>query len=194
MSVVRTMAGKCGVIFLLLFGSSCDTPNSTLPRPLPIQGTEYSLSSGFLFEGAVVGLRSIQPASLSDNTEYCGYIAFEQSTNEVVRLDPVRGNVSNCAAPLPGPGYILVASYHSQGAPDRSKNSERPSYQDAIADTQDGVIGYVSTPQGNLWLVDPRTKLAYELCNDGCINRRNAIPSKVARVISFDELQDLDGL
>lgn len=160
--------------------------------PVVISGVNYDVHKGALFDGAVQALRLVHGRSLSENVEYCGFIAYEKSSQELVILSPERGDHSGCSSNKPGPTHILVASFHSQGATDVRKNSERPSYVDMTADTQDSTVGYVSTPKGGLWFVDPRSRRVYQLCIEGCMSGRERITARITRTIDAFRLKQLD--
>lgn len=110
----------------------------------------------------------IQPVSIAENREYCGYIALDPQGN-LTATPPKAGTTGHCRANDPAPGLVLIASYHTHGGFSRDYNSETPSYDDLSADIQEGVDGYVATPGGRFWYNDARAREAQLICGPGCV-------------------------
>ena len=114
-------------------------------------------------------LAQLQAPSIRQGREYCGVIA--RAPSGVYRVLPARrGRADSCLPSDRGTrGLAVVASYHTHGAYGAEYDSEVPSLDDVRGDMEEGVHGFVSTPGGRLWHIDPRTGRARQVCGTGCL-------------------------
>jgi hypothetical protein len=110
----------------------------------------------------------IQPRSIHENVEYCGYIGYDK-TGKLVATEPWRGAVDNCGTDIFLPGFEAIASYHTHAAYSRDMDSEVPSVDDLKIDFDEGVNGYVATPGGRVWLILNDERYTVQLCGPGCV-------------------------
>ncbi len=128
------------------------------PRPDPLE-------TDALARAVLAGL---QPMSFEDEVEFCGYIARQPSGE--LRASPARrGTFDTCTYSEPGKDEELLASFHTHGSFTLEYDAEVPSVDDMLGDIEDGTIGYVSTPGGRLWRIDPDTEVAIQLCGLDCL-------------------------
>jgi len=103
--------------------------------------------------------------------EHCGMIGRNQQGN-LVTTKPRVGSAGSCQpkglSRLRGKVEEL-ASYHTHGAHDPRMDAEVPSLTDLRADEADGVIGFVSTPGGRLWVIEPEYDRVRLICGPGCL-------------------------
>ncbi len=135
-------------------------------------------------------LDRIQPRSIAQNREYCGYIGFD-AQGALASTRPVRGTAIECQ-PEPEDGLELFASWHTHGAFDEDAWSEVPSVNDIEADEDEGVDGYVSTPSGRVWFVDTEDMVVSQVCGPDCVfadrRHRMGVDGKIAQSYSYEEL------
>lgn len=113
-------------------------------------------------------LNSIQAQSIAERREFCGYISRTR-TGSFTATSPKRGTFASCDLFAPGPN--VVASYHTHGAFGFEYDNEVPSDVDLLGDIQFNLIGYISTPGGRFWRVDPEARRASQVCGIGCLIR-----------------------
>lgn len=111
-------------------------------------------------------LNAIQPASIAESREYCGYI-YETEDGGLAATAPVRGATDYCD--LPDPDETVIASYHSHGGFSPDFDNEVPSVDDLLGDFEAGIDGYVGTPAGRVWHNDVETETTTQLCSVACI-------------------------
>lgn len=111
-------------------------------------------------------LDTIQPTSIAEIREYCGYI-YVTDTGALAATAPARGTEDFCD--LPAPDDTVVASYHTHGGFSDVYDNEVPSLDDMRGDFNDGIDGYISTPGGRLWQIDHQDRVARQLCNRPCM-------------------------
>lgn len=112
-------------------------------------------------------LDQMQARSFAANREYCGLFG-RGDDGFIVATPPRLGNLDSCLPPDVASDFNAFATYHSHGAFDPEIDSEVPSSYDLVADREDGLIGYISTPGGRVWRsADGRAEL---LCDLGCIS------------------------
>jgi hypothetical protein len=111
-------------------------------------------------------LNDIQPASIAEGREYCGYI-FESGAGGLAATAPRRGSEDYCD--LPEPDDSVIASYHTHGGYSEDYDNEVPSTDDVMGDFDAGIDGYIGTPGGRVWLVDYDAQIARQLCSEMCI-------------------------
>ncbi|WP_082152671.1 DUF4329 domain-containing protein [Candidatus Rhodobacter oscarellae] len=63
----------------------------------------------------------------------------------------------------------IIASFHTHGGFDEDADSEVPSVSDVLADMEEGLDGYLSTPGGRFWFIDGQTGVSRQLCGLGCL-------------------------
>lgn len=114
-------------------------------------------------------LTGLQHRSFRSGREFCGLLG-RNTEGKIVATRPRRGNHDSCR-----PGNFLrsstvaLASYHTHGAYDHDADSEVPSFEDLSADIEEGLLGYVATPGGRLWVNNPDTALSIQLCGLRCL-------------------------
>jgi len=114
-------------------------------------------------------LTGLQSRSFKTGREFCGLLGRNKD-GAIVATRPRRGNANDC---LPftfrGRGITALASYHTHGAYDHDADSEVPSYADLVADTSEGLIGFVATPGGRLWVNLPDQAISRQICGLRCL-------------------------
>ena len=148
----------CALIVLVAI-SACEGPGEYSE---PIAGPRTKNSDVF----AKAFLDQMQARSFEDNREYCGLFGRD-AEGYVIATAPVVGMRDTCQIPDTEEEFKAFASYHSHGAYDYGADSEVPTSNDLLADQDEGVIGYISTPGGRVW----RTNygVAVQICGRGCI-------------------------
>ncbi len=125
-----------------------------------------------VIEAARVTLAGIQNDSFSKNREICGLIGRNAQGNLVVTR-PRKGSAEGCR---PRSFFIfrdieVLASYHTHGAHIPGETVEVPSTYDLDADAEEGIYGFVSTPGGRFWIIEPEKDRVRMLCGMGCLPR-----------------------
>lgn len=152
------------VAFLALGLAACEGDFEKIqvpPRDIPQTQEEINLARRTL--------NNLQARSFAENREYCGYIGRHRTTGRLVASKPTPGTTASCAAPLPDASMRILASYHTHGAYLKEYENELPSVTDVRATVLLQVDGYVSTPGGRFWHIDPVTKTARQICSLGCL-------------------------
>lgn len=194
-------------IISLLVLTGCYAPNlgqdkfPTAPAnaaQLHLAGTTYSIaplnppSSAAADTFARVFLNEIQPRSITEGVEYCGFF-FITDTGQIFGTPPVRGRRAGCDLIAPEPGQGVFASYHTHGAYSPAYASEVPSLIDLQGDFQLGIDGYVSTPAGRVWVVEFQTRSTAQICGRNCVyadpNYDPRAERSVAQSYTMDELR-----
>lgn len=111
-------------------------------------------------------LNDLQPQSIAEGREYCGYI-FETASGDLAATAPQRGGEDYCD--LPQSDDSTLASFHTHGQFSEDYDNEVPSIDDVEGDFEAGIDGYISTPGGRVWLVDYEAQIARQLCNTLCV-------------------------
>lgn len=109
----------------------------------------------------------LQPKSIADNREYCGYFGLDENNN-FVATRPVRGREGSCISWNPPSTMEIFASYHTHGAFSYDFDSELPSTNDLRADIAQQVNGYIATPGGRIWFNDASRERAVMICGRNC--------------------------
>ncbi len=135
-------------------------PEVTEPRPQPRSAAEISYIKA--------ALNALQPRSIAENREYCGYFGLDPAGNFMIST-PNRGDESGCLPEQPPQSMTPIASYHTHAAYEADYDSEVPSTNDLIGDISEGVDGYIVTPGGRLWFNNARARTAIMLCDLGCL-------------------------
>ncbi len=147
-----------------------------------------------LIEAARVTLAGIQNNSFSANREYCGMIG-RNSAGSLVVTRPRKGRQDSC---LPrnfrSNDIEVLASYHTHGSYDYEADAEVPSVDDFDADSDEGVIGFVSTPGGRFWIILPERGLVKQLCGIGCLPQdpdfERGVAGKIPKQFTRNQLID----
>lgn len=111
-------------------------------------------------------LNDLQPTSIAEGREYCGYI-YEGPSGQLFATQPRPGRAAYCD--LPEPSASVIASYHTHGSFSDLYDNEVPSVDDVTGDFDAGIDGYISTPGGRVWLVDYDAQIARQLCAALCV-------------------------
>ena len=117
-------------------------------------------------EYAKAFLDSIQPVSIAESREYCGFFVLSPD-GSIEGTRPRAGTADSCAA-----GFVpvnAVASYHTHGGYLPDYFNEIPSVSDALSAIDVSLNDYVSTPGGRFWRVDGVSGRAILLCDEGCL-------------------------
>ncbi|MCF6327352.1 MAG: DUF4329 domain-containing protein [Devosiaceae bacterium] len=109
----------------------------------------------------------LQPKSIAENTEYCGYFGIDENDN-FVATTPAKGDTDSCLANDPPENLDLFATYHTHGAYMFDADSELPSLNDLEADIDEYLDGYVATPGGRIWFNSVDRETAIMLCGRNC--------------------------
>lgn len=139
-------------------------------------------------------LNELQPRSIREGVEYCGAIGYDAYHDEFVVFEASRGQVHKCDFLVPAFNEIeIVASYHTHGNYNTLYDSELPSPEDYYGDKESGTYGYVATPGGRLWFINPKTRSVMLICQNGCIISDRFFAPHVERPIrSFYTIEDLE--
>lgn len=119
-------------------------------------------------QNAVAFLDDLQPQSIAENREYCGFFGRDAS-GAFAASDPIRGGSDYCDLDIEAPVFEVLASYHTHAAFDTNAENEVPSDTDLISDIADDVYGFIATPGGRIWLTDPDARNARQICGIGCV-------------------------
>lgn len=144
---------------LALTLAACETPARG-----PIAGELPRMTDADAY--ARVFMDRLQAASFDSNREFCGLFARD-AEGYVIATKPVMGDHYRCQPPNVPDSVTPFASYHTHGAFDPEIDSEVPSSFDLVADREEGLVGYISTPGGRLWRSAGGN--ARLLCGPGCI-------------------------
>ncbi len=111
-------------------------------------------------------LDGLQPTSIAESREYCGYI-FETADGRLAATPIIRGGEDFCD--LPDPDDNTIASFHTHGGFSDKYDNEVPSIDDVAGDFDAGINGYIGTPAGRVWMIDFDAQIARQLCSAMCI-------------------------
>ncbi len=109
----------------------------------------------------------LQPKSIAENREYCGFFGFDSNDNYVA-TKPTPGDEGSCYSDDPPENIFIFASYHTHGGFSYDYDSEVPSSDDLAADVAEEVDGYVATPGGRIWFNNAEQERAVLLCGRNC--------------------------
>lgn len=158
-----------------------------------LEYADIEVTSAFHRE-AIIFLDALQPASIAENREYCGYFGLDDM-GAFAATDPVPGGPVSCDLPRNAPGIAIVASYHTHAAFDPVIDGELPSVNDVMSDIEHGTHGYIATPAGRVWFIDWQARTARQVCGPGCVARDPSYDGGVfGPVAPFYTLTDLIGL
>jgi len=122
-----------------------------------------------LIEAARVTLAKTQTDSFIYNREYCGLIG-RNAAGQLVATRPRQGWKSSCRPRSFFSADIeALASYHTHGAQVPGETVETPSTYDLQADAEEGILGFVATPGGRFWVIEPEKGRVRMLCGAGCL-------------------------
>lgn len=110
----------------------------------------------------------LNPRSIQDQVEYCGYIGFTQD-GELAYSQPTRGDEGSCLSDDPYILELITASYHTHGGFSTDYSSELPSGTDMEGDEEEGIDGWVATPGGRLWYIDTTDMITRQIRGIGCL-------------------------
>jgi len=113
-------------------------------------------------------LAELNPISIRENREYCGYLGFDED-GKLAFSQPARGDGESCEPDDPDGLAVVVASYHTHAAYSPDYYNELPSGDDVEGDEAEGIDGYVATPGGRLWYVDTEDMVISQICGIGCL-------------------------
>ena len=135
-------------------------------------------------------LAILQPASILENREYCGFIGYRDDGTLAV-TPPEVGTSHRCTSTWPE-DMEVVASYHTHSAYDPDSWSEIPSATDIEGDEAFGIDGYISTPGGRFWFVDTTDMVVSQLCGIGCLPSDPqfdpTVDGKIRKSYTYEEL------
>lgn len=116
-------------------------------------------------------LDDLQQRSFAERIEYCGMI-FEQADGSLGSTNVIAGHEAECDITyFDMPGMLPVASYHTHGEFNKNYDSEVPSLIDLNSEIESGMLGFVATPGGRLWRVDPNDRAVVQVCGAGCLRQ-----------------------
>lgn len=110
----------------------------------------------------------LQPISIRENVEYCGYVGFS-ADGRLIASRATRGDEGSCLADDPRDIEVITASYHTHGSYSPDYYNEVPSGDDMEGDEEEGIDGWVATPGGRLWYIDTEDMIARQVCGIGCL-------------------------
>ena len=134
--------------------------NTSGRRPQPRTAAEVAYMK--------VQMAALQPRSISENREYCGYLGVLPN-GDLTITPPRRGKPAGCTPPNPPANMRVLASYHTHAAYAPRFDSEVPSATDLVSDISEGINGYIATPGGRLWFSDGAAQKTYQLCGVACL-------------------------
>lgn len=111
---------------------------------------------------------AIQPRSIAENREYCGYLGLLPNGDFAIS-GPRRGDPSGCLPDEPPGNMRVIASYHTHAAYAPRYDSEVPSTTDLESDFGEGINGYVATPGGRLWFNNRFDRTTMQVCSISCL-------------------------
>ncbi len=137
----------------------------------------------------------LQPISIADNREYCGYFGIDEN-GQFVATKPNKGREDSCLADEPPPNMEIFASYHTHGAFSVDADSETPSSGDLEADISEEIDGYIATPGGRIWFIDSLEGAAMLICGRNCTvsddRYEDGIYPEIKDYYSLEELYERD--
>ncbi len=144
-------------------------PKGMAPLSVPqLPGTGVRPSDEAAHAFAIGFLDALQPKSVAERREYCGYF-YTRSDGAIAATPPRPGTFATCDMPAPDPRLGVFASYHTHGAFGPGYDNEVPSVTDLLSDFDFGIDGYVSTPGGRVWHVDFGSRTTRQVCGLRCV-------------------------
>ena len=136
-------------------------------------------------------LDSLQPASIAESIEYCGYI-YTLDDGTLAATPARRGAEDYCD--LPEASDDVIASFHTHGGYSDLYDNEVPSVDDVLGDFESQIDGYVGTPGGRVWLIDYESGIISQVCNRECItadpNDDPADAGFIPQTFTLEELRE----
>lgn len=121
-----------------------------------------------LISAAKRTLEIAQNPSFETGAEHCGLLG-QIAGARYIATKPRRGFANSCKPKDFSGDVDVIASYHTHGSYNPDAFAEVPSSNDVEADIAEGVFGFVSTPGGRLWMINPLTGTSTMLCDIGCL-------------------------
>lgn len=173
----------CLTLFLALGLITWGLPASTQPLSRAELKEQHRL--------ALQVLDALQPRSIAENREYCGVIRRAPGGKLFIGAISA-GEEATCAYSSDQETSLVVASFHTHGPHSPSYDAEVPSITDLESDFALGSYGYVATPAGRVWLIDPFAQHATLLCGRGCVTADPTYrPADTGRLLSRYTLRSL---
>ncbi len=143
---------------------------SAVPAPAPEAAQPVAPRPRSAAEVAFIKakLNAIQPRSIVEDREYCGYLGTLPNGDFAIS-GPKRGAPAGCTPDNPPADLRIIASYHTHAAYAPRFDSEVPSATDLEGDISEGINGYVSTPGGRVWYSDSAARSTTQICGIGCV-------------------------
>ena len=143
-------------------------------------------------------LASLQRGSFRENREYCGMIG-RTPAGELIASPARRGRTNGCdARGFKDRSIKVLASYHTHGGYQANADSEVPSVSDMDMDMHDKVVGFVATPGGRLWIVDPKSRSVKQVCGIGCLPKdprfKSGMAGPIPKSLSRKQLAKRQGM
>ncbi|PTX55566.1 uncharacterized protein DUF4329 [Litoreibacter ponti] len=114
-------------------------------------------------------LTGLQARSFKTGREFCGLIG-RTAQGQLVATKSYRGGLDGCTPRnFRDESIEPIASFHTHAAYDPDADSEVPSFNDLVADTDEGVVGFVSTPGGRFWVTIPEQDRVVQICGLRCL-------------------------
>lgn len=120
-----------------------------------------------IIDMALEELVVLQELSLQSGREYCNIIALD-AYGELIASKPRRGREATCKPRDPRGTVEVVASLHTHGTHDEYYDSEMPSTDDMLGDMDEGILGFIATPGGRIWMLDGLDGTGELLCGASC--------------------------
>ena len=121
-----------------------------------------------LISAAKRTLEIAQKPSFETGVEHCGLLG-QITGARYVASKPKRGRKNSCQPKNFSGDVEVFASYHTHGSYSTNADAEVPSSSDVEADMVEGVFGFVATPGGRMWMINPVSGVATMLCDLGCL-------------------------
>lgn len=135
--------------------------------PMILSGCFEVVSYDGIEDVAVDSLSKVQERSIREEREYCGWVLYDEK--RLFPSDVVPGSLDRCKMPEVPRNSRIVASFHTHGNHSPEYYSEIPSQLDVAGEIQARTFGFVSTPGGRVWVIDPFERLISEVCGEGCL-------------------------
>lgn len=117
---------------------------------------------------AMAELEVLQELSLAAGREYCSILALDED-GRLIASKPRRGWRSSCRPRDPRGAVEIIASLHTHGTHHPDYDSEMPSTNDMLGDMEEGILGFVATPGGRVWMLDGITGTGRQVCGRACV-------------------------
>lgn len=121
-----------------------------------------------LTEAARKTLTAAQQRSFAQDREFCGMLG-RTADGRIIATSMERGLADSCVPLSFDEDVEPLASFHTHGSYDVEADAEVPSSSDVEADMAEGVVGFISTPGGRFWRINPNTGVSQLICGEGCL-------------------------